>query len=83
MQRFKSSGSAQRFLSAHSAVFDTFDVQRHLFNGLHFPRRGDSTWRGAVTAALNFKDCRSIALFRGQRDKAVSCNRAVHRPFDH
>jgi transposase-like protein len=26
MQRFKSSGSAQRFLSAHAAVFNTFKV---------------------------------------------------------
>src|SRR6202162_4011964 len=30
MQRFKSSGSAQRFLSAHAAVFNTFTVQSHL-----------------------------------------------------
>jgi transposase-like protein len=30
MQRFKSSGSAQRFLSAHSAVHNTFNLQRHL-----------------------------------------------------
>jgi transposase-like protein len=30
MQRFKSPGSAQRFLSVHSAVFNTFNVQRHL-----------------------------------------------------
>ncbi len=34
MQRFKSSGSAQRFLSMHSATYNTFDVQRHLI-----PRR--------------------------------------------
>jgi putative transposase len=30
MQRFKSPGSAQRFLSVHSAVQNTFNVQRHL-----------------------------------------------------
>ncbi len=30
MQRFKSPGSAQRFVSLHSAVHNTFNVQRHL-----------------------------------------------------
>jgi transposase-like protein len=30
MQRFKSPGSAQRFLSAHAIVQNTFNVQRHL-----------------------------------------------------
>src|SRR5918997_2335386 len=29
-QRFKSAGSAQRFLSAHAAVHNTFNLQRHL-----------------------------------------------------
>jgi putative transposase len=32
MQRFKSPGSAQRFLSAHSAVHNAFNVQRHLIS---------------------------------------------------
>jgi len=32
MQRFKSSGSAQRFLSVHAAVHNTFNVQRHLIS---------------------------------------------------
>jgi transposase-like protein len=30
MQRFKSPGSAQRFLSAHAAVHNSFNVERHL-----------------------------------------------------
>jgi len=32
MQRFKSPGSAQRFLSSHAAVHNTFNVQRHLIS---------------------------------------------------
>jgi putative transposase len=30
MKRFKSPGSAQRFLSVHAAVHNTFNTQRHL-----------------------------------------------------
>jgi putative transposase len=54
MQRFKSPGSAQKFLSIHAAVFNTFNVQRHLTSArTHRTLRAAamSTWRDAVAAA--------------------------------
>lgn len=32
MQRFKSQGRAQRFVSTHSVIYNTFNTQRHLFS---------------------------------------------------
>ena len=32
MQRFKSQGQAQRFVATHGAVYNTFNVQRHLLS---------------------------------------------------
>ncbi len=53
MQRFKSPGSAQRFLAVHAAVQNTFNVQRHLVsrNTLR-ALRGEAfqNWQAATTA---------------------------------
>src|ERR1700730_11899968 len=54
MQRFKSPGSAQKFLSTHAAVYNVFNVQRHLTSAqTHraFRATAMNTWRTAVAAA--------------------------------
>jgi putative transposase len=53
MQRFKSPGSAQRFLSVHAAVQNTFNTQRHLTSRrVMRVLRGNAfeTWRAATAA---------------------------------
>ena len=53
-QRFKSASSAQKFLSIHAAVHNTFNVQRHLASAqTHRTLRAAAmtTWREAVAAA--------------------------------
>jgi transposase-like protein len=54
MQRFKSPGSAQRFLSLHAAVQNTFHLQRHLISRRtlrRFRAAAMEQWRAATTAA--------------------------------
>ena len=52
-QRFKSPGSAQRFLNIHSSIYNTFYVQRHFLSRPTFKRfRTDSfnVWKSASAA---------------------------------
>jgi putative transposase len=54
MQRFKSLRSAQKYLSTHTAVYKTFNVQRHLVSAqTRRALRADAmaAWRTAVAAA--------------------------------
>ena len=54
LQRFKSLGSAQRFLSAHGAVYNTFNPQRHLISRRTlrtFRAEAADQWNAAVAAA--------------------------------
>src|SRR5216683_7890302 len=54
MQRFKSAGSAQRFLAMHAAVHNTFIVQRHLISRRTlrlFRAEAMQQWHAATMAA--------------------------------
>src|SRR5438270_4636489 len=54
MQRFKSTGSAQRFLNMHAAVHNTFNLQRHLISRSTlrtFRAEAAAQWQDAVAAA--------------------------------
>jgi putative transposase len=54
MQRFKSARSAQRFLSIHAAVHNTFNLQRHLVSRSTlrtFRAEAAAHWQDAVAAA--------------------------------
>jgi len=53
-QKFKSQGSAQRFLSSHGPIYNTFNIQPHLISrpGLRTLRAGAHQAWAAATAAV-------------------------------
>ncbi len=53
-QKFKSQGSAQRFLASHAAVYNTFNLQPHLIGRptlRQFRAEAYRTWDAATAAA--------------------------------
>ncbi len=51
-QRFKSQASAQGFLTTHGAIYNTFNIQRHLISRptlRRFRAEGDAAWAMVVT----------------------------------
>src|SRR5881398_1618532 len=54
MQGFKSARSAQRFVSVHAVVYNTFNVQRHLISRpthRRFRTAAPQSWNAATAAA--------------------------------
>ena len=55
MQRFRSIGSTQRFLSVHAAVYNTFNTRRHLITASEHRKRQNNAfrqWREAVAVGV-------------------------------
>ena len=79
MQRFKNPGSAQKFLSTHAAVHNTFNVQRHLLSAqTHRALRAAAITRGAPRSQRRDSPERScnVAFFPWQRDSAFQFPRS-------
>jgi transposase-like protein len=80
MQRFKSAGSGQKFLSAHAAVYNIFNVQRqsHVSSITPCaPRRGDEHVAGGRRGRMKIRTppYSPLALFAWQRDDAGTVDR--------
>ena len=52
MQRFKSPGSAQRFLNIHAATYNQFNLQRHLISRPYFKKLRTDALSGWEAAAM-------------------------------
>ena len=74
MQRFKSAQSAQRFLSTHAAIYNTFNVQRYLISRKtlqKFRQEVMATWRSGAAAV------RSTSANRSRSGNDLYCDNAL------
>src|SRR3984957_17352205 len=60
MQRFKGAGSAQKFLSAHAAAYNTFNVQRHLTSAQTHRLLRAACWLGQASKLIQQTACREF-----------------------
>jgi hypothetical protein len=81
MQRFKSSGSAQKFLSSHAAVFNTFNVPTPSHLGSDTPdatRRGDENMARGRRSDVRIPVANgSTTLASPQRDNTHDVHAAI------
>jgi len=69
MQRFKSQGQAQKFVATHSAIYNIFNIQRHLISR--------KTMRHFRSAAFGMECCvrrREVKFRIGALARAPSVN---------
>ena len=92
MQRFKSAGSAQKFLSTHAAVHNTFNVQRHLISAqTHRALRtaAMTTWRTAPPPYVNNVELgkrgrwrSNVGIYPGASSLGSDARRGLEHPPD-
>ncbi len=77
MRRFTSASQTQRFLSNHAAVYDLFNLGRHLISAKHYRiirQRAFASWK---CAAADWTDERSESARRARTGAA--CSQSIER----
>jgi Enoyl-(Acyl carrier protein) reductase len=80
MQRFKSAGSAQKLLSTHAAVYNTFNVPRHLTSAQTHPVLSAAAMKAAQQSLLD--QLASVVPLGGVADPHEIANAALFLASD-